>query len=146
MEQPQFCGGHFLAPTSGPNPVDLNGVYHFQGCCHQYDDLMRVIRKESIMIRMYEFKINGWNCPHNQAFYDQKKLDKEKIYEETYKDVPNNRRPPPPLIFKFNYPECCTSHTNPDFRNYINRIPYEINDALNDPETIAKFNQLYPDF
>ena len=146
MTSTQFCGGHHLPPTSGPNPVDLNGIYHYQGCCHQYDNLMKVIRKESIMIRMYEYKINGWKCFHDEAFYDQKKIDNEKKFQETYKDVPDHLRPPPPLIFRLDFPNCCMSHTNPDFRNYINRIPYEINDALNDPETIAKFNQFYPNF
>jgi hypothetical protein len=146
MEQRQFCGGHRLAPTSGTNPVDSNGIYHYDGCCHQYNDLMNNIKKNSIMIHMYEFKINGWKCPHDKAFYDQKEIDNEKKYHETYKDVPLGNRPPSPLIFKFNFPKCCKSHTNPDFRNYINKIPYEINDALNDPETIAKFNELYPNF
>ena len=47
---------------------------------------------------------------------------------------------------KFNFPNCCTIPSNPNCRNYFNKIPYEVNDALNDPETIKKFNELYPNF
>jgi hypothetical protein len=135
-----------LPPTSGPNPEDSNGIYHYQGCCHQYDSLMKVIKKNSIMTRMYEFKINGWKCCHDDAFYDQKKVDSDKKFQGTYQHVPENERPPPSLIFRFNFPECCTTHTNPDYMNYINHITYNFDDAINDPETIEKFNQLYPNF
>jgi hypothetical protein len=145
MSLNQFCGNHMLSPTSGPNPRDLNGVYHYEGCCHQFDSLMKEIKRESIMTRMYEFKINGWKCSHDDAFYDQKKIDNDKQFQEN-QHVPEKQLLPPLLIFRYNFPKCCTSHTNPDFKKYINKIPYEINDALNDPETIEKFNTLYPKF
>jgi len=146
MDSPQFCGNHTLSPTSGPNPQDSSGIYHYQGCCDQYDILMKVIKKKRIMTRMYEFKINGWKCYHDDAFYDQKKIENDKIFQEKYQDVPENQRPPPLLVFRYNFPECCISHSNPHFMNFINYIPYEINDALNDPETIEKFKELYPNF
>ena len=146
MSTSHFCGNIDLPPTSGPHPIDSEGIYHYQGCCHKYDTLMKEIKKNRIMIEMYEFKINGWKCPHDEAFYVQQKIDNEKKYQDKYQHIPDHLCPPRSLIFRFNYPDCCISHTNPDFRNYINKIPYEINDALNDPETIEKFNQLYPNF
>lgn len=141
-----YCGEINLPPTSGPYPEDSDGIYHYQGCCHKYDMLLKENKKNAIMCNLYEFKINGWECLHDAEYYDLLKINMSKKYEETYKDVPNDQRPPPYLIFKFNFPDCCKSHTNPRFMNYINKINYKLSDALNDPETIEKFNSLYPDF
>jgi len=142
IDIPQFCGGINLPPTSESNPEDSNGIYHYQGCCQMYKTLMKESRKKEIMCRLYEFKINDWKCFHDKEFYAKKNADINKVYQEFIQSLPkddDSPHPPPPLSIEFKFPDCCRFQ----FQNYIH---YEISDALNDQETIEKFNKLYPDF
>ena len=135
-----YCGNINLPPTSGPYPYDVDDkIYHYQGCCHKYDAIIKENRKVNILCKLYELKINGWKCPHSKEYYDQLTIESDKKHQESMKDIPIVSQPPSPLIFRWEFPRCCELH-------FSNKIHYEYEDVLNDPETIEKFKQLYPNY
>jgi hypothetical protein len=130
-----FCSKTFLPPTTTRHwKKSLDNIIHYDGCCPIYNELIKKEKEERIKIYLYEFKINKWVCPHTEKYYDDK-FNKFNDNKEKFA--------PPPLIFKYAWPECCM-HDYELTYSQINQgnplIQFCIEDALNDPDVIKQYN------
>jgi len=133
-----FCGNEgnnyykdFLPPTTCMHwRIAPNKIIHYDGCCSIYEELIKKEKEVRIKIKLYEYKIYEWKCPHTEQYY------KNKFNYDNERKEPDA---PPPLILKYTTPECCI-YDPPISHVRRKSVSFSIDDALNDPDVIKEYN------
>lgn len=142
----RFCGegGSPIdePPTSGDNPLGSDGLYHYEGCCHEWYTYAQQRKhqrledaKLSIMEYIHVFTTNGGVCPHDDAFF----ITKENEYKLCLEKNALTGAPPPLIKFcKLQWPLCCIKYNNVIKPS----VPFTKEDVLANPVVKKTFDSI----
>lgn len=110
-----FCGDlKTLPPTTRTDWIsDSSGMIHYDSCCSIYNELHLKSKHSKIKSFMYQFKMNGCKCQHDQTYWQEKE---ERYKTHILQKTDDGIFLPPPLNYKLNWPECCMYDIGPSLR------------------------------